>query len=75
MLEEILSRLGLLATDALMIGDTEYDMEMAVNAGMDRLGVSYGVHATPRLQQHQPIGILDQITQLENFLQQYQRAN
>ena len=69
MLEEILDQLGMQAKDALMIGDTEYDMEMARNANMDRLGVSYGVHPKERLMKHQPIGCIDHIRQLEDFLQ------
>lgn len=68
MLEEILDQLGLTARDALMIGDTEYDMEMARNANMDRLGVSYGVHPANRLMKHQPIGCIDHINQLDTFL-------
>ena len=68
MLEEILQQLAMDVGDSLMIGDTEYDMEMASNAGMDRLAVSYGVHPVERLQQHQPIGCLEHILQLEDFL-------
>jgi len=69
MLEEILQQLGMDVSDALMIGDTEYDMEMAKNANMDRLGVSYGVHPEERLMKHQPIGCISHINQLDNFLQ------
>jgi len=69
MLEEILEQLGLDAHQALMIGDTEYDMEMAKNAKMDRLGVSYGVHPPERLDKHQPIGCIDHIEHLHDFLQ------
>ncbi len=68
MLEEILQQLGIDANDALMIGDSEYDMEMAVNARMDCLGVTYGVHPAERLMKHQPIGCIDHINQLDNFL-------
>lgn len=68
MLEEILQQLGMDVKDALMIGDTEYDMEMARNANMDCLGVTYGVHSTERLQKHQPIACIDHIKQLEPFL-------
>lgn len=74
MLEEILDQLGLTARDALMIGDTEYDMEMARNANMDRLGVSYGVHPVQRLMKHQPIGCIDHIKQLDTFLDKLQQA-
>jgi len=69
MLEEILEQLGMNVEDALMIGDTEYDMEMAKNAKMDRLGVSYGVHPTDRLMKHAPIGCIDDIQHLNGFLQ------
>lgn len=68
MLEEILDQLGLHAREALMIGDTEYDMEMARNIGMDALAVSYGVHSPERLLKHQPIDCLHNITQLPLFL-------
>jgi len=68
MLEEILQQLGMDVSDALMIGDTEYDMEMAKNARMDRLAVSYGVHSEARLLEHQPIGCIDQLKHLDAFL-------
>ena len=69
MLEEILDQLGMNVEDALMIGDTEYDMEMAKNAKMDRLGVSYGVHPEERLMKHEPIGCIDDLQHLDKFLQ------
>lgn len=68
MLEEILNVLGLHARDALMIGDTEYDMDMARNIGMDALAVSYGVHTLDRLLKYQPIDCLHDIAQLPEFL-------
>lgn len=75
MLEEILQQLGLEAHQALMIGDTEYDMQMAKNANMDRLGVSYGVHPAERLDKHQPIGCIEHIQQLDTFLQNLKPQN
>lgn len=47
--------------DVLMIGDTVYDMQMAENIGMPRLGVSYGVHSVSALQVHKPVAIVDDI--------------
>lgn len=49
MLEELLVETGVNAAEALMVGDTEYDMEMARALGMDRLAVTYGVHDRERL--------------------------
>lgn len=69
MLEEILEQTGLDARDALMIGDTEYDLEMASNAGMASLGVSYGVHSVERLLKHRPIACLHDVSELHPFLQ------
>lgn len=45
MLLDILEYCGCEADQALMVGDTTYDMDMARNAGMDGLAVAYGVHA------------------------------
>ena len=49
MLEEILDELGMEPEQALMIGDTEYDLQMAQNAGMASVAVTCGVHDTERL--------------------------
>jgi phosphoglycolate phosphatase len=49
MLEDILDDTGVDAERALMVGDTVYDMEMARNAKVAGLAVSYGVHARERL--------------------------
>src|SRR5699024_4183689 len=49
MLEELLAETDIAVDEALMIGDTEYDLEMARALGMDRIAVTYGVHARERL--------------------------
>jgi phosphoglycolate phosphatase len=49
MLRELLELTGLAAHEALMIGDTEYDMAMARAIGMPALGVACGVHEPGRL--------------------------
>jgi len=68
MLEEILDQLAVEPQHALMIGDTEYDLEMANNAGITALGVSYGVHPPQRLWPHRPLAVLDEIGALLNWL-------
>lgn len=70
MLEEILDFTGLDVHQALMIGDTEYDMEMANNAKMHALAVSYGVHAVDRLLKHNPVDCIDDISELPHSLNQ-----
>ena len=52
----------------LMVGDTEYDMEMARNAGVVPVAVSYGVHEVERLHAYQPRYCVDEISQLISHL-------
>ncbi|MEH6609973.1 MAG: HAD-IA family hydrolase [Halioglobus sp.] len=69
MLEEILRERGKSPEQALMVGDTEYDLEMATNAGVASVGVSFGVHSIERLMRHQPVAILDELAGLLNIPQ------
>lgn len=55
MLEEILTETGVAPARAIMVGDSVFDMEMARNAGMDALAVSYGVQPCERLRSYAPV--------------------
>ena len=68
MLLEILGELGVEAGEALMIGDTEYDLQMASNAGVRSVAVGYGAHEPERLAGHGPLTILEDITDLIGWL-------
>lgn len=68
MLEEVMDELGAEPHETLMIGDTEYDMQMASNARTHALAVSYGVHDRQRLLQHGPLHCLDAIDELGEWL-------
>lgn len=68
MLREILADMDVGASDALMIGDTSYDMEMAARINMDRLAVSYGAHSRAHLLPHGPLGFIDDIRELPGWL-------
>jgi len=68
MLNEIMDFVGVDAKDTLMIGDSEYDMLMAENAGVDALAVSYGVHDKARLLSCGALGCLDDIRELNDWL-------
>jgi len=59
MLREILDMTGVSAHRAIMVGDTIYDMEMARNAGVDGLAVTYGVHRRDVLIEHGALGCVD----------------
>ena len=68
MLEAALAEAGLDAGQAVMIGDTSYDMEMARAAGMFAIGVSWGYHDRARLRGADVI--LDDIRDLPGLLHQ-----
>jgi len=68
MLLEILQELGIEAHQALMVGDTEYDLLMAIGAGVAPIAVTYGVHERERLLAHQPLACLDNISELLDWL-------
>ena len=50
MLENALAETGVDVADALMIGDTTFDIEMACNAGVGAVGVDWGYHQTAELE-------------------------
>lgn len=68
MLNEILQATGFSADQAVMVGDSVHDMRMAENAGIARIGVSFGAHDAQRLLQHQPLTILDDLARLPNYV-------
>lgn len=68
MLQQILAATGVTADRAIMIGDTSYDLHMAQNIEMPRIGVSYGVHSIDVLTQFKPLAIADNVQQLHQLL-------
>lgn len=68
MLHQIIEEMGVLPRQALMIGDTEYDLQMAANAKVPALGVTYGVHERERLMRHKPLACLCQVTDIPPWL-------
>jgi len=68
MIHELLDELQAEPMDAVMVGDTEYDMAMAVNAGIRCIGVSYGAHHVERLKPYGPLACLDRFPDLLEVL-------
>ncbi|HSH56537.1 MAG TPA: HAD-IA family hydrolase [Halomonas sp.] len=69
MLEQLLAELAVPVTEAVMVGDTEYDLEMARAIGMDRVAVTWGVHAPARLASSRPVFTAQTVPQLFDWLQ------
>mgnify|MGYP001198867032 CR=1 FL=1 len=69
MLEQILTMCDVSADKALMIGDTQIDMQLAANAKVDAVGVTFGVHNAAQLQQFSPVATVDHFSELRTLLQ------
>ncbi|MDT8311193.1 MAG: HAD-IA family hydrolase [Methylophaga sp.] len=68
MLSEIIDFCGVSAAETLMIGDTEFDLQMAKSAGADSVGIMHGAHDLPILQACQPQAIVEDLFALESWL-------
>ncbi|MCP1726713.1 phosphoglycolate phosphatase [Natronospira proteinivora] len=68
MLEDILTFTGLEATQALMVGDTSYDLDMARALNMPAVAVCEGAHEPKRLRESRPMALLDHVGQLADWL-------
>lgn len=71
MLEELMEELGVPPSLTLMIGDTTHDLEMARNAGVSALGVSYGAHPREALESTAPLRCVDSMAELSAWLRQH----
>ncbi len=68
MLLELMAELGAAPERTLMIGDTSHDLQMAANAGVAALGVSYGAHERAQLAPLAPLALLESPTALAQWL-------
>lgn len=68
MLVEILEHFELEPHEAVMIGDTSYDMQMAASLDMPAIGVTWGVHTTDTLALHNPRAIVSDVAELQQLL-------
>jgi phosphoglycolate phosphatase len=70
MLLELMETLDVAPGQTVMVGDTEYDMEMASNAGAAKIAMSTGVHSEIRLQRHAPLVCLNRLTDIPAWLEE-----
>lgn len=70
MLQQILEEFGLSVEQAVMVGDTEFDMQMAKNIKMDAIALSHGVHELEVLQKYEPVEYFDDLHALGSWLKQ-----
>lgn len=68
MLLSILAELDIAPHEAIMIGDTSHDLKMAQNAGVDSIGVTFGVHGKQVLEQYNPKTVVNSLIELHRLL-------
>lgn len=68
MINSLLAELNIEKHEAVMIGDTSFDLEMAQRAGVDSIGVTYGVHDDTVLSKYQPRAIVNSLAELHDIL-------
>jgi len=71
MLHELMRELGASPAEALMIGDTSHDLEMASAAGVDAVAVCYGAHAEASLRAMRPRACVGSVPDLDEWLRQH----
>lgn len=70
MAEECMQELGVQPEQTLLVGDACFDMQMAQAAGVDAIGVSYGVETADNLLATGALWVADDISQLLSHLPQ-----
>ena len=70
MLEQILAHCAVRPEQALMVGDSSFDLQMARNAGVPSVAVSYGAQSIDALRAYEPRLAIDHFSQLRTWLGQ-----
>ncbi len=68
MLDELMDYCVVTPERTLMIGDSTYDLQMAQNAGVQSLAVTFGAHSSEKLLKYHPKGIFNQFNDLGEWL-------
>ncbi|MFZ2853137.1 MAG: HAD-IA family hydrolase [Rhodocyclaceae bacterium] len=68
MLDELMAEFAVEPSQTLMIGDTTHDLQMAINAGVAGLAVSYGAHPAAALDALVPLARCESVEELAAWL-------
>ncbi len=71
MLKNIMDTLGITPQETVMIGDTEFDLQMARNAGTSAIAVNYGAHEPERLLEFDPLVCISSLEEIPEWLATY----
>jgi phosphoglycolate phosphatase len=65
---DILKKAGVSKEETLYVGDSGVDMQTAINAGVDAIGVTWGFRPRTELEDFHPMGLIDQAEELLGFV-------
>ena len=65
---DILKKADVSKEDVLYVGDSGVDMQTAINAGVDAVGVTWGFRPRAELESFQPMGLIDKAEELLGFI-------
>lgn len=68
MLDELMAEFAVNPGQTLMIGDTTHDLQMAINAGVAGLAVSYGAHPASALDALSPLVCCQKVEEMAAWL-------
>lgn len=71
MLHELMRELGVEPERTLMIGDTTHDLQLALNAGVHSVGVSYGAHEPDAFVDYPTRFVAHSVPELQQWLVQH----
>ncbi len=71
---DILDSLNLSNADAIYVGDSDVDMQTAINANVDAVAVSWGFRSRTELESYHPLAIIDTAEELDNLFR-HQMSN
>lgn len=69
MLEQIMAHCAVEPAQALMVGDSIFDLQMARNAGVDSVAVGYGAQSLDELDRYGPRLAINEFSQLRAWLE------
>ena len=65
---DILQKANLSKENVLYVGDSDVDMQTAINAGVDAVGVTWGFRPRAELESFRPMGLIDKAEDLLEFI-------
>ena len=65
---DILKKADVSPEETLYVGDSGVDMQTAINAGVDAVGVTWGFRPRAELEGFQPMGLIDEANELIDYI-------